>query len=139
MSSGEKVGNRFISSRGRLGLLVLGLLIAVGLGIWFGLTQEPDQTLGWRNYSRIKAGMTRAEVEAILGGPEGPVGHAPDETWFVALTEQEGPMDALGGMKGKPAVWYNDRGQIIVLFDSWDESGRASGHVVGKQLYHRAK
>ena len=41
--------------------------------------------------------------------------------------------DANGMPEGKPAIWYNDRGQIAVCFDSWEESGR----VLGKQLYRR--
>ncbi|HEV3258202.1 MAG TPA: hypothetical protein VG013_15060 [Gemmataceae bacterium] len=75
--------------------------------------------------------MTRAEVEVVLGAPPGVVGGAPEQTSFVALVEQEGPVDAHGALEGKPAVWYSARGQIIVMFDAWDESGR----VVGKQLY----
>ncbi len=37
-------------------------------GGWFVLTREPDHPLGRHNYCRIVPGMTRAEVEAVLGG-----------------------------------------------------------------------
>jgi hypothetical protein len=117
-----------------LRFLTLALPIAVAVGSWFILTQEPDHPLNGRNYRRIRAGMTRGEVEAILGGPEGVVGQGPEQPSFVTLVEQEGPVDALGALQGKPAVWFNDQGQIVVTFDSWERSGR----VVGKQLYRRA-
>jgi hypothetical protein len=110
------------------------LLAAVAGGGWFVLTREPDHPLSRRNYRRIVAGMTRAEVAEILGGPPGPVGTVPEGVWFVELVEQEGPASATGMLDGKPAVWYSDRGQIIVMFDSWEESG----HVLGKQLYRPA-
>jgi hypothetical protein len=123
-----------MNGRARFYLLILALLITSAVGGWFILNQEPDHPLGRRNYIRIKAGMTRADVEAILGGPPGAGGQAPGETSFVALVEQEGSVDALGALQGKPAIWYNDRGQIIVMFDGWDQSAR----VVGKQLYRPA-
>jgi hypothetical protein len=125
-----------MSGRARFYMLILCLLIMAAVAGWFILNQEPDHPLNRRNYSRIMAGMTRADVEAILGGPPGAGGQAQGETSFVALVEQEGSVDALGALQGKPkpAIWYNDRGQIIVMFDGWDQSAR----VVGKQLYRRA-
>jgi hypothetical protein len=111
--------------------VAVALLAAIISGGWFVLTQEPDHPLGRRNYRRIMAGMTRDEVEGILGGPPG---RAPDQLSFVELVEQEGPVNSLGSLEGKPAIWYSDRGQIIIMFDSWDQSGR----VVGKQLYRPA-
>jgi hypothetical protein len=113
-------------------LVVICALLTAGTVVsWFVFTQEPDHKLGRRNYRRITLGMTRAEVAAILGGPPGVVGEVPDELSFVALVEQEGPANAHGMLEGKPAVWYSDRGQIIVMFDTWEESAR----VIGKQLY----
>lgn len=114
--------------------MTVALVVAVAVGCWFTLIREPDHPLGRRNYRRIAAGMTRTEVEAILGGPAGVVGQAPDYPSFVKLVEQEGPVNALGGLEGKAAVWFSNRGQIVVTFDSWDQSGR----VVGKQLYRPA-
>jgi hypothetical protein len=121
---GRKRGWRFV-------LLVL-LVAAVGGG-WLLLAPEPDQPLSRNNYRRIRAGMTRAEVAEVLGGPPGAVGPVPKDLWFAELVEQEGPVDANGMPEGKPAIWYNDRGQIAVYFDTWEESGR----VLGKQLYRR--
>jgi hypothetical protein len=125
--------DRFMGARAWMRLLVLALPIAAAVGGWFILTQQPDHPLSGRNYRQIRAGMTRGEVEAILGGPEGVVGQGPEQPSFVALVEQEGPVDALGALEGKPAVWFSDQGQIVVTFDSWELSGR----VVGKQLYRR--
>jgi hypothetical protein len=117
--------------RAWLRLLALALLMALAAGGWFILTQEPDHPLSRHNYRRIVIGMTRAEVEAILGGPRGAVGQTPEHPSFVALVEQEGPVDVHGALAGNPAIWFSDRGQIVVMFDSWDQSGR----VVGKQLF----
>jgi hypothetical protein len=112
-------------------LVVAALLVTVGGGCWFVLTGEPDHPLGRRNYRRIKADMTRGDVEQILGSSPGMMVPPSDPPAQVQLIEQEGPVDALGGMQGKPEVWTNDRGQIVVFFDSWDQSAR----VVGKQFY----
>jgi hypothetical protein len=115
-------------------LVAVTLLAAIACAGWFVLTQEPDHPLGRRNYRRIMAGMTRPQVEEILGGPPGVMGQAPEQPSFVALVEQEGLVNALGALEGKPAVWYSDRGQIVVMFDDWDQSSR----VIGKQLYRPA-
>src|SRR5579872_7190852 len=112
-------------------LAIVGLMAAIVGGGWLVLTQEPDHPLSRRNYRRIKAGMTRDDVAQILGGPPGAVGHVPEKPAHVQLVEQEGPADALGGLEGRPEIWYSNRGQILVLFDSWDKTAR----VVGKQLY----
>lgn len=109
------------------------LIVAAALG-WFVLTGEPDHPLSRQNYQRIKAGMTRREVEQILGGPPGVIGRAPEGPWFVALVEQEGPTNSLGTLDGIPAIWSGARGQILVMFDTGDQSGR----VLGKQFYRPA-
>jgi hypothetical protein len=111
------------------------LLLPVASGTWLILTWEPDHPLSKRNYRRIMPGMTRDEVADILGGPPGPVGPVPEGPWFVELVEQEGPVTATGMLQGKPAIWYSERGQILVTFNSWEKSAR----VVGKQLYRRAR
>jgi hypothetical protein len=115
--------------------VVAALLVAVAGGGWFVLNWEADHPISRRNYRRIVAGMTRAEVAEILGGPPGPARPVPEGLWLVELVEQEGPVNASGTLEGKPAIWYSDRGQILVTFDSWDESG----HVLGKQLYRPAR
>ena len=114
--------------------VLLVVLVMMASGVWFVLTQEPDHPLGRRNYRRIKVGMSRDDVEQILGGPPGVIGEAPRQTAYGQLIEQEGPVNDLGGSEGKPEIWYSDRGQIVVLFDSWDKTAR----VVGKQLYRIA-
>jgi hypothetical protein len=112
-------------------LVVVALLVTIAGGGWFVLTREADHPLGRRNYRRITAGMTRDDVEQILGGPPGVIGQAPPQLAQVQLVEQEGQVDALGGLEGKPEIWYSDRSQIVVKFDTWDKTGR----VVGKQFY----
>jgi len=111
-------------------LVVTASLAAAAGGGWFVLFEEPDHPLGWRNYRRIAAGMTRDEVAQILGGPPGVIGQEPEQPSYMALVEQEGIVDERGSLQGKPEIWYSNRGQIAVLFDSWEKSAR----VVGKQL-----
>lgn len=113
-------------------LVVVALLVGIAGTGWFVLIQERDHPLGRRNYTRIRAGMTREDVAQILRGPPGAMG--PGQLAHMQqhmLIEQEGPVGALGGLEGKPEIWYNDRGEILVTFDSWDAGAR----VVGKQLY----
>ena len=112
----------------------LALFAAVG-GAWFVLTQEPDHPLGRGDYRRIRNGMSRDDVAQILGVPPGGIVQESDPPPLMQLVEQEGTVNALGGLEGKPEIWYGDRGQIVVLFDDWDKTGR----VVGKQLYRRAR
>jgi hypothetical protein len=122
------------ANRGWRWLLAVAVLIAIIGGGWFVLMQEPDHSLGRRNYQRIRVGMTRNEVEEILGASPSVTGQATQQLALVELVEQEGPVDTFGGLEGKPEVWFSERGQIIVMFDTWDRSGR----VVGKQLYRPA-
>jgi hypothetical protein len=113
---------------------VVSLLTMTG-SAWFVLTWEANHPLSRHTYRRIMLGMTRDEVVKILGGPPGPVEPVPEQVWFVELIEQEGPTTATGMLRGMPQIWYNERGQIAVNFDSWEKSAR----VVGKQLYRRAR
>jgi hypothetical protein len=72
---------------------------------------------------RIKAGMSRAEVEAILGGPPGDfrtenVGFLvsiPAGDWVVSVERSES--------------WVGDEGRIAVVFD---EQGRVRGRGFGE-------
>jgi hypothetical protein len=61
-----------MSRRRRLPFALLAVLMLVGVGIApFVMWPTPPATAITReNAARIKPGMTRAEVEALLGGPE---------------------------------------------------------------------
>jgi hypothetical protein len=55
--------------------ITAGLLLPAGLAVW--LTTPPPQPVNRANFERIQAGMTRAEVEAILHCPPGDYGADP--------------------------------------------------------------
>jgi hypothetical protein len=61
--------NRWILAAG-----TLASLACAGLVIFALLPAKPGVT--WRNFDRIETGMTKADAEAILGGP--PHDIAPD-------------------------------------------------------------
>jgi hypothetical protein len=53
--------------------LCVGLVLLLGIPSAF-LLLLPDPPITFENYRRLKHGMTRAEVESILGGPSGDYG-----------------------------------------------------------------
>jgi hypothetical protein len=86
---------------------LLGLLALLGVGVWMVWSSQSAITV--ENGDKIRVGMTRAEVEAILGGPE------QNETsgWIT--------FDGEGGIilkdKVSPGIWASDRVFIHVTFD----------------------
>jgi hypothetical protein len=66
---------------------------------------------------RVKPGMTRAEVEAVLGGPPGDF--TTREVWFSAYGR---PLDLL--WEGDGATWTADRGRIQIGFDERGDVAR---------------
>jgi hypothetical protein len=110
------------------GIALAAVLAMMSGALWLAIARQPDHPLGRREYRRIAHGMTRAEVQAILGKPRRPTG---DGLSLVELVDQEGPVNAFGTPEGKPDIWVGSQGQIAVYFDSWDASAR----VLGKQLY----
>jgi hypothetical protein len=95
----------------RRSLLATSCLAAAGLAgliVLFPRRAEgPGITLD--NYDRIRAGMSRAEVERLLGGPEA--------SYLTEWTDFErDPSRPFQLEKGE--WWLDDNGGIIVSFDS---------------------
>jgi hypothetical protein len=98
---------------------LVALLSAVALSavLLLLLLARPDgPSVSWRNYCRIQPGMTRAEVEELLGGPAG--GYCTEWTELELDLSLPPPPD-------DGEMWSADDGGIIVMFD---RSGRVQAH-----------
>jgi hypothetical protein len=94
------------------------LVALIAIGVAFGLLWPRSSAITWENIEKIHVGMTRAEVEAVLGGPArdesaggtvfGTVGVVPE-----GLFEREAS-DWFGETCGV-TVWFDDNG----LVDWW--------------------
>jgi hypothetical protein len=98
-------------SQPRRGLFIaLGLLVCLLLAASAAWLLCPRSAITPANAERIKAGMTLAEVETILGGPAqnantGPIVY--DAT--VGRVDHSGP-------PGDLRIWQSDRVQLTVIF-----------------------
>jgi hypothetical protein len=106
-----------------IGLLALALLL---LGAALPLVMPRRCPVTREAAARIKDGMTRADVEAILGGPPGDYRTTPPGEWDLSVTIRFGP-------PGRPSWaaerWYGDEGDAVVYFDSFP-----SGGVIGAEF-----
>jgi hypothetical protein len=97
---------RIETARRRKWLAALGVLL-VGTVAFAPWPQLPADRVTRENYDRIEKGMSRAEVEALIGPPgdyrTGPSG-------IVSMTIYCGPS------KGKLEAWAGDHGGICVYF-----------------------
>ncbi len=83
----------------RLALIaVVPLTVAVALGVWLSWPPPPGITPA--HAARIMDGMTRRDVEAILGGP--------------ARSETPQKMDA----SGPEETWNSDTVRVVIVFDA---------------------
>src|SRR5437868_999234 len=99
-------------TRRRLLLLALPVaLVLLGVGAW---VLWPRTAITVENGDRIREGMTRAEVESILGGPE--------------RIEATGPVKYGNGAAerthAQPGMWMSDHALILMHFD---DAGQVSG------------
>ena len=82
------------------------------------LRQKGPDRVTWESFDRIKTGMSKAEVEAILG-PAGDF--ATEET--VLVSNLSNPFDEVGSsmispISGGVAMWQDDRAVIVVSASS---------------------
>jgi len=102
--------------------------MAVGLGAFLValvtgtyLLMPPSKQINTRSSRRIEIGMTRSEVEAILGGPAGdhrsPPLRPPDEAILAQLPPGE--------------RWQGDRHSVYVTFDAQDRVVAVTGFYPG--------
>jgi hypothetical protein len=95
----------------------LAAAVSAAVGLWL---RSPGNRITPENFDRLRAGMTRADVEALLGPPG-------------AYVTGPGVIDGTGyrheyfvppqPRMGTPAVWDCDDARIVVDFD---DAGRAT-------------
>jgi hypothetical protein len=107
-------------------LLLLAIVVAASgaAALLFrqrSLDFKPEQS------DRIRAGMTRAEVEALLGGPPGD--YATGYTELRVLRARKGL--GRGGPEDTYELWLGDSGAIWVFFDT---SNTVSGRLYEGQV-----
>jgi hypothetical protein len=102
-----------MQKRKRLGVLAAGVMVLVCVAA-FVFWPRPLRVTA-ENYNRIKAGMTRAEVEATLGGPPGD--YATEATAF-ADRAYEYQIDLPRGEVVQASDW---RADTIIIRVAWDE------------------
>jgi hypothetical protein len=94
-----------------VGLLAGGLVLA---GILVSLAMPRHCPVNPAAYERIEKGMTKAEVEAILGGPPGDYRTRPGRETYLPLPilspeEEVWPVER----------WQGDEGAVHIYFDSY--------------------
>jgi hypothetical protein len=96
--------------------IALAILVAVALFVWSRDRVSIEQ------YHRIKSGMSRADVEAILGqpgnyasGPTTPI-NAPGPSDPPLLSEQAADYDQYGPLPTDYSTWEGDTGQILIRY-----------------------
>lgn len=102
--------------------IVLVLAVVGGL-VWMLIAPvlSPGKMLNVGGFAQIKAGMTQAELEALLGGPPGNYGRHANGTSMMTLEGFETPPDA------REEIWCDDSTRFEIYFD-------ANGRVVA---WHR--
>jgi hypothetical protein len=90
--------------------LVVGLVaVAVSVTLLLLPAGSGGPGVTWANYCIVRPGMTRAEVEDLLGGPPG--GYSTEFVWL-----ERDPSLPPAPYDGD--LWWGDDGGIIVQFDS---------------------
>jgi hypothetical protein len=102
-----------------LALVGLGWAVALVAGISLDLRAHRQKfarglLIDRDHYGRIHEGMSRAEVEAVLGGPQGYYSADP------VFSCVHGPPPTLG-TGDRWETWIGDDGEINVVFDDKDE------------------
>ena len=101
-----------------LALAGIGLAVALVAGIALDLQTHRRRLarsllIDRDHYGRIREGMSRAEVEAVLGGPQG---YYSTDPVFSCVHGQPPPLR--GGDRWE--TWIGDDGEINVVFDEQD-------------------
>jgi hypothetical protein len=101
--------------RKRLALAVVVLAVLVATAAWVMWPQRSRVTK--ENYARITAGMTRRDVETVLGGPPGDYRSGPTERASLPLDiEMLVENDALNVSDLFDDEWEGDTAAVMVHF-----------------------
>ena len=106
------------SRRRRRIVVAIGVVVAAVVAAWY-LLAPPARGISTYHSRRIVPGMTRGQVEAILGGPAGdyrtPPLRPPDEALRAPLLLPAGE------------CWQGDRHSVYVTFDARDRVAGVTG------------
>jgi hypothetical protein len=96
--------------RKRWWLIPLAIVLML-TGALFPLLSPRPSRVTKANFGRIEMGMSRSEVEALLGGPPGdyrtlPATVSTATTWNAAL------------VAGTEESWLGDEGNVVIYFDA---------------------
>ncbi len=97
--------------RRRMLLALAGSVLAGAVA--FALWPRPDRVT-WENYDRIKAGMTRAEVEAFLGAPGDYRTRLTGRPELGTLRRHT--FDEAEAARDEKDLWKGDTGNIVVSY-----------------------
>ena len=100
-------------------VMLAGLAVVIAAGVVVLWPRPASERITRENYDRIRAGMTRAEIETILG-PPGDYTTAPTEGVRVASSTFSAPGSEIAYLESR---WLSDTAQAVVWFDY---SGRAN-------------
>ena len=95
-----------------------GVAALAVLGLWLS---RPTSSLLAANFSRLKPGLTRAEVERLLGGPPGDYGRYAGGVIDYGDGSVLQVFAAPGAGDAKPDTWTDDANHFYVFFDSRGE------------------
>jgi hypothetical protein len=85
-------------------------LLALGVCGWVLWPRSPSE-ITRENAAMIKRGMTRAEVESLLGGA------ARDDSTGLVTYDWETSFFRSGRVPRNPSVWRSDHVQVEIVFD----------------------
>jgi hypothetical protein len=98
----------------RKDLLILLAVLAAVAGILLPIVYQSPSRISRASCARIRPGMTRAEVETILGGPPGAYDNEEPPFWTFRLGQ---------GPEFGEEMWFGREGMVTVWFgDGWDRS-----------------
>lgn len=122
--------------RSRWLLAALCLLLAADLGL-LALRLSPSP-INAASLDRIRPGMTRAEVEALLGGPPGDYRRRGAVYDALAVVVPDGQPEADKYTSEGTEEWLGDRMLIAVRFDRGDRVELAYGVLPDPPAWYRA-
>jgi hypothetical protein len=115
-----------------LGIFLLALFVIGGFTAYCLYDPSP---IRYANFEQIQNGMTRADVEVLLGCPAGDYSTGPVEFEFgfgdgQSFHLEQTCLPELGDMQGGTWVqWFGDRGSINVSFDDDGKVQRKNRHI----------
>jgi hypothetical protein len=120
-----------LSRRWLVGLVALALACAL-----LALAVAPADPIGPAGYPRIREGMSRDEVQAIMGRPPGLYYGGSRKSVPYAIPTRSWGVAERGGEGFTHAGWWGDRQYVYVYFDRDGKvAGASPGDVVWEDSY----